>query len=188
MDYKLKYLKYKKKYLDLVKLMKGSGNNLSQEEINKRQTEDLEIINKAIYDAIGNSINALNMEQFLGEWIIPTGRTAEEFRITLESYSDNKTRNEFILDLTSKHIYNKLFDNVGERASEIISRLRSSSNITGNNLQDFIIESLPFLNPYIDELPATFRVYSDDSDTGEYNPPTLRQAATTGEDNLPTGW
>ena len=187
MDYKLKYLKYKKKYLDLVKLMKGSGNNLSQEEINKRQTEDLEIINKAAYDAIGNSIHAINMEQFLGEWIIPTGRTAEEFRTTLESYSDNKTRNEFILDLTRKHIYNKLFNNVGERASEIISRLRSSSNITGDNLQDYIIEHLPFLNPYIDELPVTLRVYSDNSDT-EYNLPTLRQGATTGEDNLPTGW
>ena len=40
MNYKLKYLKYKKKYLDLVKLMVGSGNNLSQEEINKRQTEE----------------------------------------------------------------------------------------------------------------------------------------------------
>ena len=179
MNYKLKYLKYKKKYLDL-KLMVGSGNNLSQEEINKRQTEELEIINKAIYDAIGNSFHARNMEEFLGEWIIPNNQTAQEFQTTLESYSDNKTKNEYILDLTRKHIYNKLFNNVGNAADDIISRLRSYDNITGDNLQDFIIEFLPFLNPYIDELP--------DATTGEYNPPTLRQGATTGEDNLPTGW
>ena len=69
---------------------------------------------KAIYDAIGDSFYAINMDEFLGQWIIPFGLTAEEFQTTLESFSDNKEKNEYILDLTREHIYNKLFDNVGD--------------------------------------------------------------------------
>ena len=168
--------------------MVGSGHNLSQEEINKRQTEEFEIIMKAIYDAIGDSFYARNMDEFLGQWIIPNNLTAEEFQTTLESFSDNKEKNEYILDLTREHIYNKLFNYVGDAASDIISRLSSHrilSKVTGNNLDDLIIEFLPFLDPYIDnyittpsdelpvtsmnsdELPVTFRVYSDDQ-TEEY--------------------
>jgi len=203
MNYKLKYLKYKKKYLDLVKLMVGSGHNLSQEEINKRQNEELDIIMKAIYDTIGDSFFATNMDEFLGQWIIPNNLTAEEFQKTLAAFPNDKTRKEYILDLTSDRISDKLFDNVGEAASDMISRFTSilpNDISTGNNLQDYIIESLPFLNPYIDdniispsnespvtspsdELPVTFRVYSDDTDIGDDNI-NLRQGAYTGDDDL----
>ena len=123
-------------------------------------------------NVMGGHINATNMDEFLGEWIIPGNLTAEEFQETLAKKSDDKTRKEYILDLTRDVIFNELIYSVGDRGVRVVMGwLARLDGVTGNNLQDFVIMKLPFLNPYInesnththsDELPSRLPDISDD--------------------------
>ena len=124
-DYKLKYLKYKKKYLNLLKLT-GSGlasislqeernrmlrninEYMTRRDLNVREAE--ETVLEAMRNVMGGHINATNMDEFLGEWIIPGNLTAEEFQETLAEKPDDKTRKEYILDLTRDVIFNELIN------------------------------------------------------------------------------
>ena len=120
----------------------------SQEEINEAERAS-GFVFEAMLNVMEDFFYATNMNEFLGQWIIPNNQTPEEFETTLAAFDDNKTRKEYILDLTRTLIFNELLNILGDSASDIISRLVTNSAVTGDNLQDFIIMNLPFLNPYI---------------------------------------